>query len=98
MERLGEEFFRTLPTSQGVYLMCGEREGVLYVGKCRNLRKRLSSYRVANRDIFRAGSFPSYIGLRRIKSDVCVNEDVAHYREAELMCVLQPRFNKAGVV
>ena len=47
VERFGEEFFRALPTTPGVYLMCGEAEGVLHVGKALNLRKRLSSYRVA---------------------------------------------------
>ena len=39
VERLGEEFFRTLPTGPGVYFMCGSTEGVLYVGKARNLRE-----------------------------------------------------------
>src|ERR1041384_6092768 len=50
LDRLGEEFFRQLPRRPGVYFMCGPGEGVLYVGKAKDLRRRLASYRVANPD------------------------------------------------
>src|SRR5437016_7983464 len=45
VERLGAEFFRRAPASPGVYLMSGEGERLLYVGKAKNLRQRLNSYR-----------------------------------------------------
>jgi excinuclease UvrABC nuclease subunit len=48
VERLGPEFFRRAPQSPGVYLMRDRADSVLYVGKAKNLRKRLASYRVAN--------------------------------------------------
>jgi hypothetical protein len=37
VERLGEDFFRAFPSGPGVYLMCGNTEGALYVRKERNL-------------------------------------------------------------
>lgn len=98
VERLGEEFFHALPSSPGVYLMCGEREGVLYVGKARNLRKRLSSYRVANPERFPRRLIRLLHQVRRIELDVCPTEDAARHREELLICVLQPRFDRAGVV
>ena len=42
VERLDDDFFRAIPSGPGVYLMCGATEGVLYVGKAHNLRKRLA--------------------------------------------------------
>ena len=48
VERLGKEFFREDPPVPGVYLMRDATGHVLYVGKAKNLRQRLRSYRVAN--------------------------------------------------
>jgi len=35
VERLDGDFFRTIPSGPGVYLICGATGGVLYVGKAR---------------------------------------------------------------
>ena len=42
-ERLGADFFRAVPERPGVYLMSTACDGVLYVGKAKNLRRRLGS-------------------------------------------------------
>jgi hypothetical protein len=96
VERLGEEFFRALPSGPGVYLMCGAGPGVLYVGKARSLRKRLSSYRVANPERFPRRMIRLLHRVTRIEWDACSSEAAARHREEELICVLMPRFNAAG--
>lgn len=98
VERLGEDFFRALPSGPGVYLMCGAGEGVLYVGKARNLRKRLSSYRVANPERLPRRIVRLLFRVTRIEFDVCPTEQAACHREELLICVLNPRFNGAGKV
>jgi excinuclease UvrABC nuclease subunit len=95
---LGEEFFAALPTGPGVYLMCGAQEGVLYVGKARNLRKRLSSYRVANPERMPRRTIRLLHQVRRIEWDECASEQLASEREEMLICVLAPKFNSAGKV
>lgn len=98
VERLGKEFFHQIPEQPGVYLMCGERQGVLYVGSAKNLRKRLASYRVANPERFPRRVIRLLNEVRRIEFIVCPSEDTARYREEELIGSLLPRFNRAGVV
>lgn len=97
-ERFGEEFFRTLPTGPGVYFFCGASEGVLYVGKARNLRKRLGSYRVANPERLPRRIIRLLHQVRRIEWDECPTEEAARHREELLICVLAPKFNAAGKV
>ena len=44
-ERLGVEFFRSIPRAPGVYRMFDEGGRLLYVGQSRDLHDRLGSYR-----------------------------------------------------
>lgn len=97
-ERFGEEFFRELPERPGVYFFCGHEAGVLYVGKAKNLRKRLSSYRVANPERFPRRMIRLLNLTVRIEFDVCVTEASACHREEAMICALSPKFNRAGKV
>jgi excinuclease ABC subunit C len=98
VERLGKEFFRRLPMRPGVYLMCGQEHGVLYVGSARNLRKRLASYRVANPERMSRRLIRLLHCVTRIEFDECRDDAAARRREEMLICVLAPRFNRAGKV
>ncbi len=98
LDRLGETFFRNVPAAPGVYLFCGDGPGVLYVGRAANLRRRRGEYR--NADFSRLPRrFARLLCLvRRIEWDVCPSVAAARYREELLICVLAPRFNRAGKV
>src|ERR1043166_1957297 len=96
VERLGLEFFRQAPQCPGVYLMRDAAETVLYVGKARNLRQRLSSYRVANPDRLRRRHLRLLRAIARIELQPCPDESSALAREAELLRALRPRFNRIG--
>ena len=96
VERFGEGFFQEIPTSPGVYYLCGRAEGVLYVGKASNLRKRLKSYRVANPERMPRRTIRLLFLVERIEWDVCSDEATAGQREKLLIRVLQPRFNRAN--
>jgi excinuclease ABC subunit C len=87
-----ENAVRHAPTSPGVYRMLNAAADVLYVGKAKNVRKRLSSYaRVA-------APQPARI-LRMIAATVTVEivstatETEALLLEANLIKQLRPRFN-----
>lgn len=96
-ERFGAAFFRDLPESPGVYLMCGEGDGVLYVGKARNLRRRLGTHRSTPTDVLPRKQRRLLQSVRRIYWDLCPDEAAADQRERELIRTLQPRFNTVGV-
>jgi DNA polymerase-3 subunit epsilon len=97
VERFGRDFFRQVPESPGVYFFCGPTEGVLYVGRAVNLRRRLGCYRVANPNRLPRRILRMLPRVTRILWDECPSAAVAAYREEALIAVLQPRFNRAGV-
>ncbi len=97
VERLGQDFFRQLPARPGVYLMRDAVEVVLYVGKAKSLRHRLSSYRVANPDRMGRRHLRLLRQVVRIELLECSDEAAALAKEAELLRTLKPKFNRAGV-
>lgn len=97
VERLGHDFFRQLTDRPGVYLMQDAAGLVVYVGKAKNLRKRLGSYRVANSDRLGRRHLRLLSQVTRIELQECADESAALTREAELLLQLKPKFNRAGV-
>ena len=97
VERLGNDFFRRLTQRPGVYLMQDAAGVVLYVGKAKNLRQRLGSYRVANPDRLGRRHLRLLRQVARIELQECPDETTALAREAELLLALKPKFNRAGV-
>ena len=97
VERLGRNFFSSLPRHPGVYLMHDASDAVLYVGKAKDLRQRLGSYRVANPDRMPRRHLRLLRLVERIAWEKCEDESTALRREAQLLLSLKPRFNRAGV-
>lgn len=87
-----ERAVRLAPTSPGVYRMLSANADVLYVGKAKNVKKRLSSYARLSAPL------PARI-LRMIAATVTVEivstttETEALLLEANLIKQLRPRFN-----
>lgn len=86
-----QEFVKNLPNKPGVYRMFDEDSNVLYVGKARNLKKRVSNYarghghnnRIAR--MIRATHYMEFV--------VTNTETEALLLEANLIKRLRPRFN-----
>jgi len=95
-ERFGAEFFRSVPESPGVYFFCGADAGVLYVGKARNLRRRLGSYRSALPERLPRKLRRLLASVSRIHWDECRDEAAAIEREREFLLLLKPKFNTVG--
>jgi predicted GIY-YIG superfamily endonuclease len=76
--------------------MRDKADTVLYVGKARNLRQRLASYRVANPARMPRRHLRLLRAVTRIELQQCADEAAALAREAELLRELRPRFNRAG--
>jgi excinuclease ABC subunit C len=64
------------PESPGVYLMRDTADSVLYVGKAKNLRKRLGSYRVANPDRMPRRHLRMLRAVARIECQECPDESL----------------------
>lgn len=82
---------KTLPSSPGVYQYYDKNGKILYVGKAKNLKKRVTSYFNKKHDSHRIGVMVKKI--RDIKHIVVNSETDALLLENNLIKKYQPRFN-----
>ncbi|MBB1093389.1 excinuclease ABC subunit UvrC [Rhodopseudomonas palustris] len=86
-----EQAVRLAPTSPGVYRMLNAADDVLYVGKAKNVKKRLSSYARPTGHVVRiARMIAATVTVEIISTST---ETEALLLEANLIKQLRPRFN-----
>ncbi|SNS29483.1 Excinuclease ABC subunit C [Tardiphaga sp. OK246] len=86
-----EHAVRHAPTSPGVYRMLNAANDVLYVGKAKNVKKRLSSYARPTGQVMRIARMIAATVVVEIISTATETE--ALLLEANLIKQLRPRFN-----
>ena len=82
---------KTLPNSPGVYQYFDKNGKILYVGKAKNLKKRVTSYFTKKHDSHRIGVMVKKI--KEIRHIVVASETDALLLENNLIKKHQPRFN-----
>ncbi|MDR2466102.1 MAG: excinuclease ABC subunit UvrC [Prevotellaceae bacterium] len=81
-----------MPTEAGVYQFIGEGGKIIYVGKAKNIRKRLMSYFLSGRD--ENAKQKAMLGkARNIKAVITPNEADALLLENNLIKKYQPKYN-----
>ena len=86
-----ESFLKTLPARPGVYRMLGDGDAVLYVGKARKLKNRVTSYFRGRAHEDRIQALLSQV--RRIEVTVTASETEALLLEYNLIKRHRPRYN-----
>ena len=95
-KKFGADFIAGLPTTPAVYRIY-DKEGVLiYVGKAKNLRRRLGQYRNAKRRKKHFKMLKIVVDAARIEYTPCESDLDACLLEARMIQDHRPRWNKAG--
>ncbi|MBP1652224.1 MAG: excinuclease subunit, partial [Bacteroidetes bacterium] len=81
----------TIPLQPGIYKYYNEGGELLYVGKAKSLRKRVSSYFAKNHDSFKTRKLVEHI--HHIEFTIVGSEQDAFLLENSLIKQFQPKFN-----
>lgn len=94
--KFGENRLRELPRGPGVYLFRDAEDRVLYVGKAKDLRRRLAGYRAATRRKAHRKMRALVRGAATLETRHLESEVHALLLENELIRTLRPPFNVDG--
>ncbi len=95
-KKFGEAFLAALPPGPGIYRVYDESGALIYVGKAKNLRRRLTQYRNAKRRKKHLKMRSIVSGAARIEVESCATEAEALLLENSLIREHRPRWNVAG--
>jgi len=95
-KRFAAEFFKEIPSVAGVYYFRNSFGSLLYVGKAKNLRRRVSSYKQikfgrSSKRLLRLVTETCIISW-----EVCGSEEEALLRENSLLRTFKPPFNRVN--
>lgn len=94
--KFGEDFVSALPPSPAVYFIYDSAGELIYVGKAKNLRRRLGQYRNAKRRRKHHKMRAIVADAARIDYRLCADDRDATLTEASLIQEHRPRWNVAG--
>lgn len=89
---LSSAFLKTISKGTGVYLLLGERQAVLYVGKAKNLRQRLAQHARAARTVQTKAAL-LLAQVRQVETILTATEKEALLLEASLIKQHRPKYN-----
>ena len=95
-KKFGESFLKQVSTSPGVYRIFNNEKQLIYVGKAKNLRRRLSQYRNAKR---RKRHYKMRMIVQEaveITFEACNTELEAFLTENRIIREYRPKWNTAG--
>ncbi|MBC7658143.1 MAG: nucleotide excision repair endonuclease [Chitinophagaceae bacterium] len=95
-QKLGVDFLSTVPTVSGIYVFRDDKSQAIYVGKAKNLKRRLSQYRLASRKKA-ARKMRTIVRLAvTLEFRICASETEALLLENELILLHKPKLNISG--
>lgn len=86
-----QDIVQTIPRAPGIYKYYNEQNELLYVGKAKDLRKRVSSYFLKNLSSYKTHELVSRI--HHVEFTIVNSEQDAFFLENSLIKNFQPRFN-----
>lgn len=94
--KFGVRFLESIPNQPGVYRIYNNQATLIYVGKAKNLRRRLGNYKNAKRKKKHRKMNKIIEEAADIQYEICESELEAHILEAKLIQSFRPKWNIVG--